>query len=123
MVRGCNLIYHLKQFSLSYEHFNPDIQLCISPQNSNLGGRIEFGTTTITMKANAESVQFVTFSKTFVSAPTILATMGQSTASAAIWGLGYLSVVNRKTTGFEIKIMNKDNANRTILVHWIAIGK
>lgn len=36
MVRGCNVIYHLKQFSLSYEHFNPDIQLCISPQNSDL---------------------------------------------------------------------------------------
>lgn len=37
MVRGCNGIYHLKQFSLSYAHFNPDIQLCISPQNSDLG--------------------------------------------------------------------------------------
>lgn len=38
MVRGCNVIYHLKQFSLSYEHFNPYIQLCISPQNSDLAG-------------------------------------------------------------------------------------
>lgn len=40
MVRGCNVIYHLKQFSLSYEHFNPYIQLCISPQNSDLDKKL-----------------------------------------------------------------------------------
>ena len=83
--------------------------------------KIEYGTIDFALPASSDSTYLLTFKNTYVSVPTVVATVGSKTAT---WGYNTISVTSQSNTnGCHICVHNLENVERNLTINYIVIGK
>ena len=83
--------------------------------------KIEYGTIDFVLPASSDSSYLLTFKNTYVSVPTVVATVG---SKSTVWGYNTINVSTQSNTSrCRINVHNLEAAERNLTINYIVIGE